>query len=200
MPICTGIFRLVSAVLCPLMFVFHSGPAAAEPWSVSAFAGVLTSNTWTDVTFRPYQVELEESFFGGVGFNYPFGETIELKHGSLAFLFEPQITAHAGVQDLFQLDLPLTARYTLPNRTFGVDTLAFGIGPSVSTKVPQVEKDRGDGEAKSTLIYWKIEIGHDLANDQSSLFFRLHHRSSGFGLLGDSGSSNALVVGLRNEF
>ena len=191
----THILRIVLGVFA---LACHSIPANAEPPSISAFVGILTSNTWTDVAFRPFEVELVDSFIGGVGFNYPLGETINLKYGSLGFLFEPQITAHAGVQDLIQLDLPVTARYALPKRTLGVDSLSFGIGPSVSTRVPQIERNRGDGEAKNTLVYWKIEIGHDLADDRnSSVFFRLHHRSSGFGLVGNSGSSNALVVGFR---
>ncbi|PZQ97863.1 MAG: hypothetical protein DI533_11990 [Cereibacter sphaeroides] len=161
----------------------------------------MTNNGWQEVAFQPQDVELMNSWIIGAGVNIPLGDTIPFAYGSLTFLFEPELTGHWGSQDLFELDLPVTARYQFPKRILGLNTFAFGIGPSYATEPPPVEQQRGKGGSENTLIYWKIEIGHDLTTlPGASVFARLHHRSSGFGLMGESGSMNAVVVGFRQAF
>jgi hypothetical protein len=58
-----------------------------------------------------------------------------------------------------------------------------------------------NGAVRKSLIYWYLEVDHLIGPEKaSSAFLRLHHRSSGYGAMGNSGSSNALVIGVRHNF
>ena len=193
--------RLAAAPLAAIFLQLGGVDACAEPVSLSVFAGAMTDNRWQDLAFTPWDVDYLSSFLFGAGINIAMSDPYVTRIGVVYFSFEPQLTGHTGVQDLIQLDLPYAIRFAPKTPVLGIDRFAFGIGPSYSNKSPDVEEARGLGEAENTMIYWKIEIERALrSRPRTSVFARLHHRSSGFGLMGNSGSSNAVVFGFRQDF
>lgn len=74
--------------------------------------------------------------------------------------------------------------------------MAFGLGLSYATEVPAIEVDN-KGSSENTLFYWTFETEFGGRESGRSVFWRLHHRSSGFGLLGEVGGFNAMVLGVR---
>lgn len=174
-------------------------PVAAET-RFSVFGGVLTDNPWEEVVLMPWKVDVQRPGFLGVSVSHPVGSGFDTRLGRLRFEIEGQIVRHAGLQNHWEFNLPVTARLTPARPVLGlVDTVAFGIGPSYATRRPSFEAVRGRGNASRVLIYWHVEVEHTLSNG-ASLFGRLHHRSDGFGAIGPGGSSNALVVGSRWGF
>jgi hypothetical protein len=168
----------------------------------SLYVGQQTDDRWQTVAFSPLQIEWVDAYLIGVGVSFELSDPIPTRIGTVQFQFEPQITAQWGLQDPFyQLDLPIGVRLTGRKPVLGINTFAFTIGPSYSSEISELEQERGDGGTENTLIYWSLQIEHVLRNrPDASLFARLHHRSDSFGLMGDSGSSNAVVLGLRRSF
>lgn len=182
------------------------GPAPAgvpaDGRSIGFFTGVLTDNKWTEIAFSPWSVQPKEPVILGVALAYPLGRIRNLGKGTLGFSVEWQVVRHTGYQEVWETSLPVSARYRPATASLSlIDGFAFGIGPSyTSVKAPH-ETARGDGHAEKSLIYWYLEVDHLIGSeDRASAFLRLHHRSDGFGLMGDGGASNGLVIGLRQAF
>jgi hypothetical protein len=174
----------------------------ADGRSIGFFAGVLTDNKWTEIAFSPWTVQLKDPVIVGVALAYPLGRVRSLGKGTLGFSVEWQVVRHTGYQEVWETSLPVSVRYRPAKAPLSLlDGFAFGIGPSyTSVKAPH-EVARGDGNAEKSLIYWYLEVDHLIdSDDRASAFLRLHHRSDGFGLMGNGGASNGLVIGLRQTF
>lgn len=188
--------RKFCAVLALIIGFAAHAPASAEGrWHASGFAGTMTENEWEKI-FDPGELEFAGSGLIGaaVGWDRPIGDS------RYSIGFEAQAVGHFGRQDHFEFNLPLVLRYTPPQpRPLRFKSAAFGIGPSHATKIPQVEIDR-KGESQRNLIYWMAEIEFTRPQPDESLYFRLHHRSDGFGLLKVSSGSTGLVLGWRKSF
>jgi hypothetical protein len=182
------------------------GPAPlrvpADGRSIGFFAGVLTDNKWTEIAFSPWNVQPKDPAIVGAALAYPLGQVRSLGKGTLGFSLEWQVVRHSGYQEVWETSLPVSARYRPARAPLGLlDGFAFGIGPSYTSVEAPHEAARGDGNAKKSLIYWYLEVDHLIdADSRASAFLRLHHRSDGFGLMGNGGASNGLVIGLRQAF
>ncbi|NNF24860.1 MAG: hypothetical protein HKN63_08670 [Rhodobacteraceae bacterium] len=152
----------------------------------------MTDNHWEE-TLRPWELDFLPSHFVGVGIGYEWATRLPRTGIGL----EAQLVAHFGRQDHLEFNLPLIVRY-YPERPFlpGLDSLAFGMGLSTTTKDPQTEIDR-DGETSRTLVYWMGEFAFRLPSDDMTLVFRLHHRSDAYGAFSTDSGSNALALGIR---
>ena len=172
--------------------------AAAEPRqgpSVIVFGGQMTDNHWEE-TFLPWNIELLDSWFIGVGVGYEW----PTRRPSVALGVEAQVVGHFGRQDHLEFNLPLIIRYYPREPIFPVlDSAAFGIGLSTTTQDPQTEVDR-DGETSKTLVYWMGELEFGLADQDTTFVFRLHHRSDAYGVFSTNSGSNALAFGVKHRF
>lgn len=190
--------RLTAALLLGGAFAL---PAAAGP-SIGVFGGVLTDNAWEEVVLRPWRISVQQPGLVGIVFAHALGTPVETRLGALRFGIEAQLVRHAGLQDNWEVSLPLTARLT-PERPLlrVIDSVGFGIGLSRATRPPDFERRRGGGDAQRIKVHWHLELAHELADRPGTdLFVRLHHRSNAYGLMGPGGSSNGLVAGLRRDF
>ena len=177
------------------------GPAAAGT-SIAVFAGVLTDNPWEEVVLRPWRIDVQRPGLAGRALGRKLGAPVETRLGTLRFGIEAQLVRHAGLQDNWEVSLPLTARLT-PRRPLlrAIDSVSGGIGLSRATRPPAFERQRGGGDAQRIKVHWHIELAHELRDAPATeLFVRLHHRSNAYGLMGPGGSSNGLVAGLRHSF
>ena len=189
-------YRKFGAVLTLAIGVATCAPASAEGrWHTTAFAGTMTENEWEKV-FDPSALKFAGSNLIGiaVAWDRPIGGS------RYSIGFEAQAVGHFGRQDHLEFNLPLVLRYTPPQpRRFRFKSVAFGIGPSHATKIPQVEIDR-KGESQRDLIYWMAEVEFTRPQPDQSLYVRLHHRSDGFGFYDVNSGSTGLVLGWRKSY
>ena len=80
-----------------------------------------------------------------------------------------------------------------------LDSLAFGLGMSHTTEVPIVEIETRGGSRRN-LIYWMLESEFATSDPARRWFVRIHHRSDAWGTLEPEGGSNAIAIGIRQDF
>jgi hypothetical protein len=172
----------------------------ADERSIGAFAGFLTTNSFDEILFKPWEIEPTDPGLAGLALVWPVGRVFSLGKGTLSFAIEWQLVRHFSYQNFWETSLPGSVRYRPGAPFLGVmDGFAFAIGPSYTSN--DSPHEGRFGAVRRGLIYWYLEVDHLLGPDKSgSAFLRLHHRSSGYGLMGTSGSSNALVIGYRHSF
>ncbi len=160
---------------------------------MSIFAGRQVSNVWEDVFLAPGDLDWRDSGIVGVaaGRDWPVAPNLSLG-------IEAQVVVHFGEQDHLELNLPVFLRYT-PERLRPLRSLAFGLGPSYASEVPEIEVQTRGGSQRA-LLYWAIEAEFSSPSRQATIFTRLHHRSNGFGTIGEDGGSNVIVLGLRRRW
>lgn len=169
---------------------FADASESTNPWIFTPFGGQMTSNVWEEA-LNPTQTEFIDSYLVGLAVGKDFARKEKWDFG-----WEGQVVAHFGEQDHFEFNVPVYARYYLPESWRILKSLTFGLGLSYATEVPPVEIAI-DGESSQLLVYWMGELEFHLPSDDLTLVFRLHHRSNAFGLIPEDGGSNAFVLGLR---
>jgi hypothetical protein len=172
----------------------------ADERSVGAFVGVLTTNQWDEILFKPGTIEPTDPGLAGLTFAWPIGRVFRFGKGTLSLAIEWEIVRQFSYQNYWETSLPGSLRYRPGSAFLGLfDGFAFAIGPSYTSR--DSPHEGRFGAVQRSLIYWYVEADHLIGPDKSgSAFVRLHHRSNGFGLMGTSGSSNALVIGYRRSF
>ena len=80
-----------------------------------------------------------------------------------------------------------------------LDSFAFGLGLSHTTETPLLEVVKR-GESQRTLVYFSLETAFSVGEGDDDIFFRLHHRSDGYGLFAADSGWNAFAVGWRHGF
>lgn len=162
---------------------------------VSVFLGRHVDDTWQDV-FR-FADDLEYANAGLVGIG--LGRDWRRPGDSFSFGVELQVDWQFGDQEHFEVNVPVLARYHLPAPAPALRSLAFGLGPSYTTKVPRYEVG-SRGDSQQFLMYWAMEAEFGARDRSTSGYVRLHHRSGMFGAVADEGASNALVLGMRRRW
>lgn len=151
------------------------------------------SNVWEDVFIAPGDLEWRDSGIVGVAVGRDWPVTANLSVG-----IEAQAAVHFGEQDHAEFNLPVFLRYE-PEGIRPLRSVAFGMGPSYATHVPEIEAETRGGSERA-LLYWAIEAEFSLPVQDTTIFTRLHHRSNGFGTIADKGGSNVLVMGFRRSW
>lgn len=175
--------------------------ASAQGWpvmerQVSLFAGQHVANTWQHVF--DFSRELEWADAGLVGVAY--GKEWRRQESSrFSWGFEFQTVGQFGDQTHMEFNLPAVVRYDLPQPLPILRSLAFLLGLSYATEVPEYEVE-SRGESQQLMAYWAMEAEFGPASSANSLFTRLHHRSGAFGTVADGGGSNVIVLGLRHRW
>lgn len=77
--------------------------------------------------------------------------------------------------------------------------MAWGLGPSYETRTPP-EEQALDGRSRRLLAFWVAELEVGLPQRPWTAIARIHHRSTAFGLFGDTGGSNWVALGVRRYF
>ncbi|MBT8414849.1 MAG: hypothetical protein KJO30_11010 [Boseongicola sp.] len=163
-------------------------------WQRTVFVGSLTEASW-EQAIDPLQVKFAGSGLvgAGLGWDRPLGS------GPLRYGFEGQVVKHFGKQDHLEFNLPLLLRYSKDQkRPLGFSGAAFGLGLSYATEIPQVEVDRS-GASQRLYFYWLAEVEFATRPPNAYAYFRLHHRSDGFGVFDINSGSTALVLGWRKR-
>ncbi|VGO22212.1 hypothetical protein [Pontiella sulfatireligans] len=121
--------------------------------------------------------------------------------GKLSCDVEAGVGKYFGEQDNWEFNLPILGlrwhRFPWDHRL--ATSLAWGIGPSYATRVPEIELETND-DSQRWLIYWYGELTLGPRESNWEVLMRLHHRSDGFGTVADDGGSNAVGAGVRYRF
>jgi hypothetical protein len=194
------IFRALAAAFA----LAASGALASDPpqdqpprWAVTGFGGISLDNSWEEVFVDIPGLQFQDAYLAGIAVTREVAEPIR----GLSLEVEGQIVRHFGDQTHWEFNAPvLTARWGRFPWSDVVDTsFAFGLGLSVASETPALEVAQ-EGDSQAVMAYWMIEVDTELPIEDWRLVGRLHHRSSAYGLFGDSGGLNSLVLGLRREF
>lgn len=188
---------LTMAMVLPHPAAAGESSASTEdkPNAIAVFGGLMTYSKWEE-TLLPWDTDYGDSTLVGLAASHDIGR---FDH-RLSFEIEGQVVRHFGDQDHWEFNLPIVGRWKAFSWDEVVDTsLAFGIGPSYASEIPEVEVING-GDSQRWLVYWMAEIEVGPPDRGWSTIFRIHHRSGAFGVVADEGGSNALVIGFRQRF
>lgn len=197
-------------LLLHCLFALSASPAfAAAPWFDRTFVHIYGSQLanmemgdflWAQRNLTKMQPEFMLTVGGGAEKNLG---------GGFALGFEGNVSLHTGEEEpvFTEFSLGLTLRYYLPWGPTVLPSIAVGDGLSFTSIVPDYERRFGTGDPQKPMdspwlnfLFVELEV---LRVDQLSLFYRVHHRCTIFGLIGDSGLPGGInfhSVGLRYTF
>ena len=177
-----------------LVILVAPGQARSDgQWYASGVVGIMTEGTWYEIV-KPDVLTFADSYMvgGAIGRDRAIG-TSRFRFGT-----EVQLLVHFGRQDHFELSVPLTLRY-VPRRNRRIRSVAAGVGLSYASKIPQVEIDR-NGASQRLFVHWLAEMEFGLPDPDASLFFRMHHRSDGYGVFEVDAGSTGFLFGYRKRY
>lgn len=164
-----------------------------ETWSHSFYAGLMTSNR-ADELLSDFDYADNNLVGYALAYDRPLADT------QWSVGFELQLTNHFGDESYSEIGLPITVRYRPENPWLSsVEGFSFGLGMSHATEVPKVEVD-SRGASRRNLVYWMLEAEFKTRSPHTRWFMRIHHRSDAWGTFKPEGGSNAVVLGLRQDF
>lgn len=165
-------------------------------YAVSLYGGALTDEDWhRSITGQADFVDsqllvaaVQRNVWGSSENNWSLG-------------VEANMAKHFGTQEHWEFNLPVfTANWhAFPWQETLNQSVGFGMGPSVTTQRPRTEEELNPS-SRHVMLYWHLETSFALPDSPWAVLFRLHHRSTAYGVFGDEGGSNALTTGLRYKF
>ncbi len=164
-------------------------------WFLTAYGGAHAQDDLGDVvTFQP---KFEDNAYIGV---LALGRKLWQYKKYLSFELEGQIGKHFNKDTHWEFVGVLIGRWHyFPWNHYVNTSFAVGDGVSHYTDTSEVEEE-DDDDAQRTLNYLLFEVALGLPEyPRWDLVFRIHHRSSVFGLAG-AGGSNFVCGGLKFSF
>jgi len=172
-----------------------TGSARAQDFALTVYGGRVTEDAWVESLLPGVEIVDASILVGALAWTvkriYDDAFTLEI---------EGQVAKYYGDQEHLEFNLALAGRwrkiswYEKINKSF-----AFGVGPSWAAEEPAVEV-MDHGSTEQFLIYWFAEIALGPPDANWAVVFRLHHRSTAFGLVAEEGGSNTLAAGLKFRF
>ena len=152
---------------------------------------------WEDVMVNPAFCKYVDAYLAVAALSKEYAQVFS---GRLAVEWEGQVGYAFGHQTYWEFNVvPVLGRWRF-HALDGFDTsAAFGLGLSLTTDMPEIEVEL-EGESSRNLIYWVMELTAGPTEANWAMSLRLHHRSVGYGLLGEDGGMNAIGVGMRWSF
>jgi hypothetical protein len=172
----------------------------ARPNAVTWYAARISEErTWQHVLRNPFGADYADAYLAAGSFARAWSEEFD---GGLRVESEINVAYNFGGQDHWEFNVaPIQLRWQrFPWSDRLRTTVAFGLGASYATELPEVEIAI-EGDTRQWLIFWIMEVTAGPRDGPWSVVLRLHHRSTGWGLMGtDDGGMNAPGLGLRWEF
>jgi hypothetical protein len=188
-------FSILRITLGTCLLLGVTGTALAQDYALTVYGGRVTEDTWQD-SLSP-NVNFFDAYIlvGALAWTWK-----RLYDDALTLEIEGQAAKYFGEQEHVEFNLSVAGRWHKFRWDKVVDTsLAFGLGPSWATEMPEVELMIHD-TTQQFLVYWFAEITLGPPNTNWTIVFRLHHRSKAFGLIAEEGRSNTLAAGLKFRF
>ena len=178
------------------------GPAWAGDTTDRALTGyvgrITTVNAWHEIVSNPAAVEFTDAYLAALALSYTLVRYRD--DDALGVEAEGQVVYNFGDQSHWEFNALLGSRWhQFPWNESLATTMAFGLGLSYATEVPEVEIEL-EGSSEQVLIYWVWEMTLGPPGARWAASIRLHHRSPAFGLMADEGGMNAIAAGVRFAF
>ncbi len=190
---------IVAAVLLLAACELAQAAEPADRDAVFTFyaAQLARERTWQRVLTRPGRHFMDAYLVAGA-IAKPYAS---FRDDTLRLEAEGQLVYHFGAQSHWEMNaVPLVARWRdLSWSERYATSFAFGLGYSYATELPRMEMSY-KGRSGQSRVHWFAEIAIGRRDSRWSTALRLHHRSSGYGLLGDYGGMNAVGLGVRTRF
>jgi len=207
--------KLKVSGLCCVIVIFFALPCFAEEvgfsseeiegnsrWELTLFSGVYSNRTFGEATFN-IPGEFEKIYMHSLALSRDMAKIWDNFCLELEGMFAKHYGAHKyGHQDYEEYVMALLLRYdNLPWNRVVPTSVAIGEGLSLTSKVPKWEV-QNRGQSRRFLNYLTVEFTVSPPQlPQSSLVYRVHHRSGVFGLFGGvKGASDFYLLGLRCKF
>ncbi|NOQ51438.1 MAG: hypothetical protein GQ578_04390 [Desulfuromonadaceae bacterium] len=191
-----------SPILTVCFLLLYTNPCLAEiqlledkpVYALSIYGGQMTDNSIDDFTDSFHGLDFEESSLLTLALARRIATHSELA----SFEVEGQVVKHFDQQNHWEFNALLAARWEAFFWDKYLDTsFAVGVGPSYAADVPEIEVQRS-GESKRLQVYLMVELEFVLPSHPNvAVITRIHHRSNAFGIVADSGTSNAFAFGLK---
>ena len=193
------IVRALAFASVALLVVSTPVRAAKGDWSATVYgARIATQPGWEDILIDSKGTEFVDAFLvtGALSREYS-----QRRGGALTFAAEGQTVYHFGSESYWEFNaIPIVTRWSrFPWSRRIATSAAFGLGLSYTSELPLVEVEL-EGESHQALIYWLMELTAGPVQAPWEVSLRLHHRSVGYGLMGDEGGMNAVGLGMRYLF
>jgi hypothetical protein len=188
--------RLAATILA---LTLQTTGARADDWSATVYGAKITSQPgWEDIFIDTAGTAFVESYLLTAAVARRYATRFD---GGLDVEAEGQVVRHFGDQTHWEFNaVPVVLRWKrFPWSDRVATTAAFGLGLSYATELPPVEV-RLEGESAEWLVYWVMEVTAGPVDSNWAVSLRLHHRSVGYGLMGEEGGMNALGLGVRLRF
>jgi hypothetical protein len=197
----SALWRLCALALLLVTFAgVHPASATERSRAATFYVAQLSGESgWEDVLVNPFLSEYVEAYLVAAALSRRYRT---YREGALQLEAEGQVAYNFGAQRQWELNVvPVVARWnSLPWwRSRIASSVAFGLGLSFATRLPPIEVAL-EGESSQLLIYWLAELTGGPLEGPWAVSVRLHHRSVGYGLMGDEGGMNAMGIGVRYSF
>ncbi len=192
------ILTVCSLLLCPNPCLAEIQLLEDKPlYALSLYGGRMTDNSIDNFFGSFRSLDFEESYL----LTLALARRIATYRDLASFEVEGQVVKHFDLQNHWEFNALLAARWEAFYWDKYLDTsLAVGAGPSYATNVPEIEVQRS-GESAHLQAYMMVELEFVLpSHPNMAIITRIHHRSNAFGIVAESGTSNALAVGLKFRF
>jgi hypothetical protein len=190
-----GARLLLTLVLFPFA---HAALAEDGEFATTFYVAKFSGEAgWEDVLVNPAFSKYVDAYLAVLALSREYAQAFD---GRLAIEWEGQAGYAFGDQSYWEFNIvPLLGRWGF-HAFDGFDTsLAFGLGLSFTTDLPEIEVEL-EGESSRNLIYWVLELTAGPAAARWAVSLRLHHRSVAYGAFGEDGGMNALGLGMRWRF
>jgi hypothetical protein len=164
-------------------------------WFVSGYFGHAARSELSQLLFR---------FDANYAKQYVVLGTLGREIGSLGnlvrFEWETGLGVHFGRQEFVDAHLYFVARWIwFPWNRWVPTTIAIGTGPSLASKRPELENEKGEAGHYKNGFMMELTVAPPTAPDWM-LAARIHHRSSFFGLLQAGTPSDYVTIGIKHRF
>lgn len=178
---------------------FGPDQRSAYDWALTAYYGVLTDDTLSDVFTFDADYDSNYRFL-----TFALSKRMKSIDPGIDIEAEGQIANHIEGQDHIEFNGLIVARWQRFPWDRHVDTsVAVGAGLSYATERPPYEIEKKDGDTRRLLGYLMFELTFGLnAIPRWDVVTRIHHRSGAWGVFGDGvrGASNAITLGIKHHF
>ena len=192
------VVRVFLAALCAHSFT-ATGQAAATsapdeergPWKTALYVGRHTDTRFLQIVQG--ETRFRDSYVAALALSRTWATWADLADWEA----EVQVAKHWGRQHHGELNAAVLLRWVrFPWDHRLRTTIALGIGPSVASSTPKVERDR-EKETARRLAFMPFEITAGSPDRQWEGFVRVHHRSGVFDTISRGTGSNFVAGGIR---
>ncbi len=185
----------VLAWLCLCVPSIASGNEDAQskttPWRWGLYAGRYTDTRFVEIVRG--QTDFKKSTVGAVMVSRKVAATTPYAEWDV----ELGLARHWGLQHHYEVNAALMLRVVpWPHAENWRLSAGLGIGPSLATATPRIERARG-GRTSRRLLFMPFEVTLGPSSGRSAIFARVHHRSGGFDVASRGRGSNFVAVGGR---